>query len=477
MKLYEIIDSIEIKNSVGDLEIEIENLNFDTRKKKTSSLFFCINGTELDTHELYKEAIAGGAVAFVVEKILPVIVPQILVSDSRKAMALMSKNFYSKACDKLKIITVVGTNGKTTTTHLIASILKTAGKKVGIIGTCGVKGIEDVFDTNLTTPDSVELHKIFKSMQDNGIEYVVMEASAHAIYLEKLCGIRSEISVFTNITQDHLDFFETMENYSLTKMNYFSINNTKLGIINIDDSYGKKIANLGRIPVVTYGLENPSDVFAINYNVKLGETCFVMNLNDKIAEVKLNLAGKFNIYNALSAAACCFKLGIELEQIVNGLSFLERVEGRFNVLENNGFYIVIDFAHTDDALLNLLKTVRECNVNRIILVFGCGGNRDRDKRHKMGFVAEKFADEIIITSDNPRYEEQQKIAWDIARGIKTNSFVSIADRKEAINHAISIAKTGDVVVIAGKGQEQYQEIMGVKYDFNDEKVVCQLLNI
>lgn len=476
MKLIDIIDDYKIKNSIGSMDIDILNLNSDSRENKENSLFFCIDGSELDSHFLYKEAINNGAIAFVVEKILPINYPQVLVEDTREALAIMSKNFYDKASDKLKIIGVVGTNGKTTTTFMLREILKTANIKVGVIGTSGIYMEDEIIENNLTTPDPIELHRVLKKMLDKNIEVVCIEVSAHAIYLKKMYGIKLEYGIFTNISQDHLDFFENMEKYALTKINYFNFSNMKSGIINIDDKRGKTLALNGKLNIYTYGLNNPSDIFAINQESDLNGTSFTINLLDNIFNVNLKLSGKFNIYNALAAATCAYLLGIKIGDISRGLNSLNKVNGRFNVYKGNGFYVVIDFAHTEDALRNLLKTVKECKRAKVILVFGCGGNRDRDKRAKMGKVASAFADEIIITSDNPRYEDPIKIILDISKGINHKKYISMPDRRKAIEYALSIAKDKDIVVIAGKGQEKYQEIKGVKYQFNDEEVVKYLLN-
>lgn len=476
MKLYDIIDDYKIKNSIGNTDIEIENLNNDSRNEVKNSLFFCINGGELDSHFLYKEAIKNGAIAFVVEKILPISLPQILVENSREALAIMSKNFFLKASDKMKIIGVIGTNGKTTTTFMLAEILKSANYNVGIIGTSGIYMADEIFENSLTTPDPIELHRTLKKMYENNVQIVCLEVSAHAIYLNKMYGIKLEYGIFTNITQDHLDFFETMENYALTKINYFNFNNMKSGIINIDDARGRSLALKDGLKCYTYGLNNPSDAFAINYEVDLKGISFTANIFDNIFEINLKLTGKFNIYNALASGVCAYLLGVKPEHIIKGLNNLSRVDGRFNVFESKrGFYVIIDFAHTEDALKNLLQTINECKKRKVILVFGCGGNRDRKKRSKMGLVAEKLADEIVITSDNPRYEDEMKIALDIASGIENKKYITILNRKKAIEYAVNNAKKGDIVVIAGKGQEKYQEIMGVKYEFNDEAVVKNLL--
>jgi UDP-N-acetylmuramoyl-L-alanyl-D-glutamate--2,6-diaminopimelate ligase len=393
------------------------------------------------------EAIANGAATIVsTVKGSQENVSWVIVPDAREAMALYSKKFYNNACDKMRITAVVGTNGKTTTAHMVQHILEVAtGKNVGLIGT--TTGV-------LTTPDPIDLHRRFSGMLENGIKDVVMEVSAHAIHYKKVSGINFDAVIFTNITQDHLDFFGDFESYKNTKVNFFRNASIGTAVINADDKYSAEV------------------LAALQGN----DGTRVMTFTKP--ELEIPILGWFNVYNAMGAALTCKSYGIEWEVVLEALKTLPQVPGRFNTCDINGVTVVIDYAHTPDGLEKILSAARKLTAGRLFSVFGCGGDRDRGKRTKMGEISYRLADFTILTSDNPRTENPNEIIAEIERGIEIISveierikYLKIPDRTDAIKYAVSVAKPGDVVVIAGKGHEDYMDVNGVKIPYNDSKVL------
>lgn len=455
-------------------DCEISSLAFCLDDVKKGSLFFCLDGVNIDGHTLAQEAANRGAKAFVCEKKLDDSLLQVLVKSSRRQLALSSAAFYGHPARSLKIIAVTGTNGKTTTSYIIKGILESAGSKVGLIGTNCIMVGEKKSAAVLTTPDPTDLHRIFAEMLSQGVEYVVMEASAHALWLHKLDGIVFEVAAFTNLTRDHLDFFGTMEKYAQAKRKLFTSSMAKKCVINVDDTFGRELA-VECENSVTYGSENPSDIFAIDLKMSTGGLDYYLNSFDDIAEVKFNLPGRFNMYNTLCAAAVAAALDLPLKFVVRGIRRVTKIDGRFNMIGMSKCSVIIDFAHTPDGLESILSSIREFAEGRIITVFGCGGDRDKTKRPIMGAVVASLSDITVVTSDNPRSESPEAIMDDIICGIKGKDYVCIEDRKTAIKYAIDTAKQGDIVLIAGKGAETYQEIGGVKYDYNDERYVMELI--
>ena len=479
MLLSELIKRIDCKEIRGNAAVEISGLCLQDSLCKKGDLFFCINGTRTDGHDFVPSAVANGAVAVVCERVLETDVVQIVVDNVRTAMSLIASEFYGRPCEKLKIVGITGTNGKTTTSHLIKNILAHAGKKVGIIGTLGVFYSNVEIAPELTTPDPIYLHKIFADMLADGIEYVIMEVSAHSIALNKIEGIRFAVGVFTNCTQDHLDFFKTMDEYGKTKAKFISDEYCDFLVINTDDELGRKLFDRAEGNVVSYGVENPSDVFAINIKEELTGITFVINLFDNIYNVKCKMAGMFSVYNCLAAATCCAVLNVNLDEIIIGITETEGVSGRIEYIKNKeGKNVFIDYAHTPDGLKNVLKTLRKCTAGNLICLFGCGGNRDKTKRPIMGEISGELADFTVITSDNPRYEDPCDIIADVESGIrkKTLKYITIQDRKSAIKYALAKTDRNDVLLIAGKGAEDSQEIMGVKHAYSDKSYVLSLLN-
>lgn len=461
--------------ALNDFEdCEISDIAFRVEDVKKGSLFFCLRGVNFDGHDFAEEAFKRGAAACVCEKNVKEGI-SVLVKNSRRQLALSCSAFYSHPCRKLKLIAVTGTNGKTTTTYIIKSILESAGHKVGLIGTNCVMIGDEKQAAKLTTPDPTDLHKIFADMADRKVEYVVMEASAHALYLHKLDGIVFKVAAFTNLSQDHLDFFGSMEKYGDAKKRLFASSMTEKSVVNVDDEFGRQLALECDNKLITYGCGNPSDVFAIDLTMSAGGLEYYLNSFDDVAGVKFNLPGRFNMYNTLCAAAVCAALDIPVKNVVKGIRKVTKIDGRFNIIGTSRGSVIIDFAHTPDGLKNILSSIREFSSGRIITVFGCGGDRDAAKRPLMGAVVGSLSDLCVVTSDNPRSENPDKIIDDVVKGIVGKNYICITDRRQAVRQALRESKAGDIVLIAGKGAEKYQEINGVKHEYNDERFVMQLL--
>lgn len=471
MKLANLLNGISTE-SLFDEQIEVKNIAFNSSQVTAGDMFVCLVGSNTDGHEYACEAIDNGCVCIVCQKPLKVDCTQIIVQNTRKALAIMSANFYGNPARDLKLIGITGTNGKTSTTLITRDILMTANKSVGVVGTLGYFVGNKHFDCDLTTPDPIKLHQIFLQMKNSGVEYVVMEVSAHAIALEKIYGLEYEIAALTNITQDHLDFFGTMDNYIKTKFKFLKSDCVKSLVLNSDD---ESIHFLENELTFSYGINHPADCFAMDISLDLGKSKCVLNLFDNVISVKTKLSGMFNIYNILLAATISSLLGIDPITIKKAIAKAEIVEGRFNVVSTNKGSIVIDFAHTPDGLENILKSVRQTASKRLICVFGCGGNRDSKKRPIMGEIAEKYSDFCIITADNPRFENPDLIASDILEGVNdVSKFIVQNDRRKAIEIALNMLDDKSIVVICGKGGEKYQDINGIMSPFDDIEVTKKI---
>ncbi len=466
--------AVEGGGTLTGADTEIRSLCADSRIAGEGDLFFCISGTQEDGHKFAAEAEARGAAALVCEKRLETALPCLLVPDCRRAMAHISAAFCGHPEKRMKLIGVTGTNGKTTVTHMLYAILSRAGKSAGLIGTLGAKYGRTQLPPALTTPDPISLFSLLENMQREGTELVAMEVSAHALALHKDCPIVYESGIFTNLTQDHLDFFRDMDAYGEAKLSMFSRCHT--AIVNADDGFSKKIIGLAP-ETVTYGLDGPADCFAMIESETLTGTRALLNLEDDLCEVTLPMTGRYNVSNALAAAACCRRLGIGMEEIADGLSEV-CVEGR---LEHVGAYrgaeLFVDFAHTPDGLEKSLRALKEHAEGRLLVVFGCGGNRDSVKRPIMGEIAAKNCDFAVITSDNPRYEDPCEIIAGIEEGFRrvSHEYVAVEEREKAIAYAMQKLSKGDILLVAGKGGETEQEIMGVKYHYSDKEVIRSLM--
>lgn len=460
-----------------DIDVEISGLEFDSAKVKDGDLFFCLVGSENDGHTFAADAVARGAVALVVERRLAVDIPQIEVDDSRKALARASAAFFGYPAKRLKLIGITGTNGKTTTTYIVKSIIEAAGFACGLIGTNAIEYCGNKIDAQLTTPDPIELHSTLKDMADAGVTYVVMEVSAHALKLNKVDGITYEVAALTNFSRDHLDFFGSMQNYADAKRSFFTPEHARSAVINVDDELGKTVLGETDLPCITYGVDNPSDVFGINLEMSAYGLSYVINMADSVGQIKFSLTGRFNMYNTLCAAAVAASLGIDLQSVIKGIRNVKKIDGRFNIINTAKCSVIIDFAHTDDGIANILRAIREFAPARIITVFGCGGNRDKSKRSVMGKIVSQMSDYCFVTSDNPRFEPPLDIINQIVAGIKEiggTNYTPIVDRKEAIRAAISMAEKNDIVLIAGKGAERYNDVMGNRTPYNDEQYVMEI---
>lgn len=483
MRLGVLLEGIENELIGGaDCEnTEIAKLAFDSNGVFADSLFFCLRGGSADGHAFANEAVKKGAVALVVERVLDIDIPQVLVKDTRKALAILSGNFYGNASRRLKVIGITGTNGKTTTAYMLASILRSAGKSVGVIGTLGIRYNDKYIASELTTPDPVFLQEILAKMRLDGVEFVVMEVSAHALYYQKVEGVQFTACIFTNFTQDHLDFFENMQAYKQAKSELFRLNRCPLAVINGDDNTGREFGKMREEKqgkTLYYGLRTPSDAFAIITDERLSGIECVFNINDAIARASLSFTGRHNVYNALGAMTCAVALGVDIDEGVKGFTALKSVDGRLEKIGKiNGADIFVDFAHTPDGLEKSVSALKAHATGRLICVFGCGGNRDKTKRAVMGETVAKKCDFSVLTSDNPRYEDPLDIIAEIEKGYRRFStrYVVVPDRAKAIAYAVDYLTQGDILLVAGKGGERYQEIMGIKYPYSDNDIIEKII--
>ena len=465
MKLCDIL-------TVSGSEIEISGISYDSRKTKPGDVFVAVTGFQTDGHKYLKKAEENGAVCAVCEhEVEGARIPCIIVENARKALAEMSCKFYGDPTSKLKLIGVTGTNGKTTVTYLVKTILEQNGEKVGLIGTNkNMIGDRD-FHTERTTPEALEMMELFDEMVKEGCTYAIMEVSSHSLELHRVDGCRYEVGAFTNLTQDHLDFHKTMENYFHAKKKLFDM--CVHGVVNTDDEYGKRIANDCGCDVLTYGIES-GDLKA--ENIEYGANGVKFDCGGM--KIELKIPGRFSVYNALTAIGICKRCGVSDSTIEKAMKVAHGVKGRAEVVDCGGDYtLLIDYAHTPDGLENILKSVRGFAKGRVVVLFGCGGDRDKTKRPKMGKVAGRLADFCIVTSDNPRTEEPDAIIRDILGGMgdAMADYVVIENRRDAIEYAISHAKKDDVIVLAGKGHEDYQILKDKTIHFDEREIIREIL--
>ncbi|MBU1486447.1 UDP-N-acetylmuramoyl-L-alanyl-D-glutamate--2,6-diaminopimelate ligase [bacterium] len=468
MKLSRLISCLEEKEVSGSLEVQVKGIASDSRKVRPGYLFISIKGFESNGHRFIEKAVRGGASCLIVEEEVKSSLPVVRVPNSRRAAGLLAARFYGYPAKRLRLIGITGTNGKTTTTYLIESILKEAGLKVGRLSTTEYRIGEKIFKAAHTTPDAVLLQRLFAYALAKGVTHLVMEVSSHALSLERIAGCDFAYGVFTNLSHDHLDFHKNMEDYFSSKLRLFDGSVlVEKAIINIDDPYGRRIAEKTKAKVIPYQLS------IINYQLSI-VNC---QLSIEGVPVHLKLPGRHNLYNALAASMVALGEGIEPQAIKDGLETIEFVPGRFQLVScGQPFKVVVDYAHTPEALKNVLSLCRELKPKRIITLFGCGGDRDRKKRPIMGKLASQMSDLVIITSDNPRSEEPGDIIKEIEEGIKDKrSCLVIVDRKKAIAKALSLAKEDDLVLIAGKGHEDYQILKDRTIPFDDRKIAKEIL--
>lgn len=491
MQLQELAGLFAVRRLTGDAGVEILGIQADSRKVKPGDLFICVRGLVTDGHQYAAKAVEAGACALVVEEELPLAVPMLVVKDARNALAAIAARFYGYPSRSLKVIPVTGTNGKTTSTYIMEKILSDRGFVTGLMGNIEMKIAGTSYPTSSTnTREPLELQESFRKMADAGVEYCLMEASSHALDLGRVKETWFRTALFTNLTQDHLDYHKTMDNYRQAKGLLFS----RLGnggtpderersyaVLNADDPASAYYAAQTAVEVVTYGVEQAADVSARDIRITAQGTFFRLCTWLGEAGVRLRLIGKFNVCNALGAVAVCLLEGVSLEHAVQSLESIPPVEGRMEAVgEGQAFQVLVDYAHTPDGLENALAAVKEVAEGRVITVFGCGGDRDRTKRPIMGRIAAHYSDYVIVTSDNPRSEDPEAILKDIEPGVREGgltqeSFTLTADRRHAIQMAIEMASPKDVVLIAGKGHETYQIINGATHHFDDREEAREAL--
>ena len=473
MKLKDLLQGINVLEHTADLEQNIEAIAYDSRKVQTNGLFVAISGFATDGNRYIPMAMEKGAAAVITAKKPETDVPYVLVDSDRKALAMLGVNFYGHPAEKMTMIGITGTNGKTSVTLLLKHLLeKTRGAKVGLVGTMG-NMIGDVeLPTERTTPESFELQALFAQMVEAGCTHCVMEVSSHALTLDRVGGVHYNVAAFTNLTEDHLDFHKTMEAYCDAKAELFR--RCDRAVLNRDDQWFDRMVSGASCEVLTTSVKEQAGLMAENLELLSDGIRFTAVLEDQKVSVRLPIPGKFTVYNALTVLGVAVQLGVSLEAAAEALTTAQGVKGRVEVVPTPGqpYTVLVDYAHTPDGLENVLSSVRGFCKGRLIAVFGCGGDRDPIKRPIMGAIGVKLADHTIITSDNPRTEDPMAIIRDIVAGLEEGSWEIIEDRRKAIRYAMDIAKKDDIIVLAGKGHETYQEIDGVKYHLDEREEVA-----
>src|SRR6266567_1753677 len=477
MQLKTLVAGIPLRQVIGTLDRPVESIVYDSRRAQRNGLFVALRGGKSDGHQFVAQAIEKGASVIVTEREEKYPrVTCLVVENSRTALADLSRVFYGHPSRKLKLAAVTGTNGKTTTTFLIKHICERAGLRCGLVGTVRYEIGERILPAIRTTPESLDLQELLAQIANAGCKAAAMEVSSHALAQDRTRGLEWNVAVFTNLTQDHLDFHGTMESYFESKLKLF----TQLGqqqkkrkpvaVVNIDDRYGQQLLQrIGKkVAVITYGMGVRADFRASNYRVEFGGTSYQLDARGKSYLVRVPLIGRFNVLNSVAAPNA---LGVDLREAVLSLGKSSQVPGRLELVPaKRQFQVFVDYAHTPDALRNVLKTLRELGPNRLIVVFGCGGDRDRKKRPLMGEIADRHADYAILTSDNPRKEDPNSIITEIEKGFRSTHYEKLVDRAEAIGRAIALVQPRDIVLIAGKGHENYQEFAAHTVPFDDIQV-------
>src|SRR5213595_1263976 len=486
MQLKTLLSATPVRQVFGSVDRPVENIAYDSRRVQRHTMFVALRGEKTDGHQFIGHAIDKGASVIVAEREQKdPRVSCLLVENTRTALADFSAIFYGHPARKLKLAAVTGTNGKTTTTFLIKHICEKAGLRCGLIGTVRYEIGERILPAIRTTPESLDLQELLAQIANAGCKAAAMEVSSHALAQERTRGLQWNVAVFTNLTQDHLDFHGTMENYFEAKAKLFQdlpLQSKKKGasaVIKIDDRYGEKLVDrlAGKIPVVTYGLGLHADFRASNYRTEFAGTSYQLDARGRSYLVRVPLIGRFNVANSMAALAAATVMGVNLRAAILSLARSPQVPGRLELVPaKRQFQIFVDYAHTDDALRNVLKTLRELKPRKLIVVFGCGGDRDRKKRPQMGRVADELADYVIITSDNPRKETPGAIISEVEKGFRSTHYEKIVERAEAIRHAVAMAQPRDLVLIAGKGHEKYQEFADHTIPFDDIQVARRALD-
>lgn len=472
MKLQALLQDVETK-SVYTMNPEITNVTDDTAKIRRSGLFVCIKGLKYDGHDYALKALEKGAEVVICERDIG-IKNSIIVPDSRKAYALIASRFYGSAHKKMKLIGVTGTNGKTTTSYLIRKILEDSGCKTGLIGTVNVVIGKEKYPADLTTPDPIDLHRYLMLMNIAGCRACVMEVSSQALAQDRVYGINFECGVFCNLTPEHLDYHKTMDEYSHSKAKLFEM--CKTSVINIDSRYSSLMLSKAAGRKITFGIDSEADFKADKIKLMTDSVSYRMNSKNSDYHVSFDSIGTFSVYNSMAAICTGTAMGVDADRAIRSVSRFEGIAGRMEKVRNSaGINIIIDYAHTPDSLENALKTLRSIYNGRLITVFGCGGDRDKEKRPAMGKIACELSDFVFVTSDNPRTENPDRIINEITYGLDKNRFFKITDRKLAIKSALYSARKGDTVLIAGKGHEKYQILGTQKIYFNEREIIKIIL--
>ncbi|MCI6677783.1 MAG: UDP-N-acetylmuramoyl-L-alanyl-D-glutamate--2,6-diaminopimelate ligase [Oscillibacter sp.] len=479
MKLQELLRDIPTLTVHAAGDLDITDISYDSRKTVPGGLFVAISGYTVDGHAYISKAVENGAACVVCERPPEIDVPYVLVEHSRRALALLGANWYGRPAEKMVMTAVTGTNGKTSTTYLLKAVLEqAAGAKVGLIGTNQNMIGDEVLPTERTTPEGFELHKLFRQMLDAGCTHVVMETSSHALFEGRVHGITFAVGIFTNLTQDHLDFHVTMENYCDAKAVLFQ--NCKAGVVNADDPWTERLMKDATCRRYTYAEHAAADLRAENISLGADHIAFDAVTAAERVPVRVNIPGGFMVYNTLDVLGAALQLGVSLEKSAEVLARVPHVKGRVEVVPTPGkdYTILIDYAHSPDSLENVLKSVKGFAKGRTVAVFGAGGDRDKTKRPKMGKIAADIADFAIVTSDNPRTEDPDQIIREIAAGMEGTAtpYVTITDRVQAIHYAMDHAERDDVIVLCGKGHETYQEVGHEKRHMDEREIVADYLN-
>ncbi|NLT14583.1 MAG: UDP-N-acetylmuramoyl-L-alanyl-D-glutamate--2,6-diaminopimelate ligase [Clostridiales bacterium] len=478
MKLIHLLKGAAVREAHADTEMEITGVSYDSRTTEKGDVFVAVRGYESDGHHYIKAAAANGAACVLCEEKPDIDIPYVLLDNTRRGLATVASNWYNSSSSDMKIIGVTGTNGKTTTTNLIKTVIeKCSGAKVGLIGTNHNMIGDRIIETVHTTPESYELQKLFREMADSGCTYVVMEVSSHALFLDRVYGVRFETGVFTNLTHDHLDFHKTMEDYAAAKAILMAQSNH--AVVNLDDPYAGMMTAAAAGSVLTFSADNDSaDLVAKRIRTMADKVEFCALTLEQLQKIEVNIPARFTIYNALATLGVGLTLGFTLEDMAEALKSYPGVKGRVEVVPTGrDFTVIIDYAHSPDALEKIIGTFRELEAGRVVTLFGCGGDRDATKRPEMGEIAGRLSDFVIVTSDNPRTEEPGKIIDDILSGMKDTKtpYIVIENRREAIGWALQNAQPGDIIILAGKGHETYQIIGREKNHFDEREIVGDFL--
>jgi len=480
LNLAELIEVIQTQKTERMVEAIVTSLTTDSRDVKPGTLFVAIKGYTVDGHDYAKQAEAQGAVAIVSERLLDVTIPVILVRSTTRAMAELAGKFYDYPSEKMRMIGITGTNGKTTTTTIVRDVLAQLGRKTGIIGTVEVKIGDRVVPSRNTTPQSSELQAFFHQMYQEGVEDVIMEVSSHGLELGRVTGTDFDVAGFTNLTHDHLDFHKTFENYARAKGLLFAqlgqrLSDKKVAVLNADDEISHLFEMMTGARVLTYGIEQPADLQAKNITQTLQETTFTMVYQEQSVELTVQFIGRFNVYNLLLATGILLSIGYSLTEISNAITQIQPAKGRMQRLPIDGYNIYVDYAHTPDGIEQCLKALVDVPKENIIFLIGTGGNRDVTKRPMMGQLASTYAGTVVITTDDPRFESYESITSGIASGMLHDQFVEIGDREEAVRYAASLARPDNIVILAGKGHEKYQIIGDEKTPLDEEALVKEMI--